>query len=106
MIKRNLTMMIFFKFNGSQLPYLTNYITIQCVILVYKHKRFYTSESLHQAFNLPINSNSAHVERLFSVGGLSFEDRIGSMADSTPFEKTLLLKFNKYFQLELLSRIR
>lgn len=41
--------------------------------------------------------SSAHVERLFSAGGLLFSKRRGSMADKH-FEMTLLLKFNKYFE--------
>jgi len=42
--------------------------------------------------------SSAHVERLFSAGGQLLSERRGSIADDN-FEKTLLLKFNKYFLL-------
>lgn len=40
--------------------------------------------------------SSAHVERLFSAGGLVYDDLRGKMTDYN-FEMTLLLKFNKYF---------
>jgi len=40
--------------------------------------------------------SSAHVERLFSAGGHFLEQRRGSTLDHN-FEKSLLLKFNKYF---------
>jgi len=39
--------------------------------------------------------SSAHVERLFSAGGLVFDNLRGKMSDKN-FEMALLLKFNKY----------
>jgi len=45
-------------------------------------------------YNTSIPS-SAHVERLFSAGGLVFDNLRGKMSDKN-FEMALLLKFNKY----------
>ena len=39
--------------------------------------------------------SSAHVERLFSAGGLLYDDLRGKLSDRH-FEMTLLLKFNNY----------
>lgn len=45
-------------------------------------------------YNTSIPS-SAHVERLFSAGGLVFDNLRGKMSDKN-FEMALLLKFNKF----------
>lgn len=75
---------------------------ISCIIenYLYSHKyddiRYYPP-ALKRAFikyNTSVSS-SAHVERLFSAGGLLFDDLRGKLTDRH-FEMTLL-KFNHYF---------
>jgi len=49
-------------------------------------------------------SFSAHVERLFSAGGLIFDNLRGKMSDKN-FEMALLLKFNKYIYKQNIYRV-
>jgi len=54
-----------------------------------------TTQEVFIKYNTPLPS-SAPVERVFSVGGAILSKKRGKMSDEH-FEKTMLLKCNKFF---------